>query len=363
MNDLIDMLVGRDGTHPKDVSHAFNELRQRLARQEGQAEDKQWRSLFDEAKLQGMSPSQLVQDGKYAPSVPGMSNLERWKNQVDGLITSNNPVLQQKGLQDLTNYQQRATETPTDPRASSVKEFMFAKQNGFEGSYTDFLELKRASTTIDMGGADRVNVQEAKGLRYLDPNNQLDENGREIPIVGRPWNDILGQVETITDAEMNLENSDKLIGLLDNQLFGEKGIYNDDIFNQNLLSTSVQSTMKTLLQSDPRYKTYQDMLEGTIATFVKSLGDKGALSEKDITRGVKLFPSISSKAGRILVDSKAVAQLKMKYMKMLFAAGGSKTSYNQIIEIAESDIKELKETEKESINTALPPGAVELIEE
>lgn len=88
--------------------------------------------------------------------------LQRWQDQVNGMITSGDPTLMKEGLNQLSQYQQRATATTTTDAPSSVKEFLFAKDQGYQGGYQDWVKEKAAA------GRSNVNVSVNAGEKPMD---------------------------------------------------------------------------------------------------------------------------------------------------------------------------------------------------
>lgn len=155
MPSLFDQIVGYQGDHPKDVAKAYQQLQQQMGRNEGEAEEKQWRDKFAEIRLAGGQASDT-----YNPETgdswqaPGLSELERWKGQIDGMITSGNPVLQKQGMSMLGAYQARATapESRTDSRTMGAK---YADELRLQGQdRIDFIRdysTKSTGTTVNVG--------------------------------------------------------------------------------------------------------------------------------------------------------------------------------------------------------------------
>lgn len=102
---------GRGYTDYDQVSKTFSDIQKRFA--EKDAAD---RNTYDESLLK-LEPDPTV-PGPYsvskkrdpeAPSFQGPSELERWKRQIDAMVTSGNPTLVKQGLASLGNYRDKAT--------------------------------------------------------------------------------------------------------------------------------------------------------------------------------------------------------------------------------------------------------------
>jgi hypothetical protein len=141
---------------------------------EGTDEQQQWKMLFDQGKTQGLSPGQMGVDSRGVDPNFGplpMSELERWKRQIEGMITSGNPVLQKEGLSMLAQYRQQANSSIRDERTSGIKEYEYALSQGFRGSFQEWLALNPKGTTVNIGD---------KGFSSND--TLVDENGNIVPI-------------------------------------------------------------------------------------------------------------------------------------------------------------------------------------
>lgn len=157
MAGFIRTLFGDDDTHPKDVARAYYELNQQLSMDEGTMEEQQWRKLFDQAGKAGISPAGLYdpEQGQMRYEPEPVSELDRWKNQIDGLIQSGNPILQQEGLSMLAQYRAHASSPLSDSRTATQKDYAYARSQGYEGSLIDYKrEFGNKGTTITnvMGG-------------------------------------------------------------------------------------------------------------------------------------------------------------------------------------------------------------------
>jgi len=96
------------------------------------------------------------QSGNYQAAINMQNRLEQRKQQEEQQKTlkkafANNPELEKIynlfGAQAAYNY---AYGQPKNNQPASVKEYQFAKQNGYQGSYEDFLQSKKQSTNINL---------------------------------------------------------------------------------------------------------------------------------------------------------------------------------------------------------------------
>lgn len=103
----------------------------------------------------------------------------RWGDQINAMIQSGDPILQQNALQQLGAYQQRATAVAQGAEApSSVREYQFAQQQGYQGSYQDWIRAKAEA------GRSSVNVavnQGEKPISISDLKQLILPNGQQVP--------------------------------------------------------------------------------------------------------------------------------------------------------------------------------------
>lgn len=103
---------------------------------------------------------------------PELTPNQRWKRQVDALITSGNESLQKKGLSMLSQYQQRATEGSKAPTPSNA-----AKMAGELGlkrgtkPYNDFIKRYAFKKDFEVSGDKPMSVADLNKVEIPDPNN------------------------------------------------------------------------------------------------------------------------------------------------------------------------------------------------
>lgn len=103
--------------------------------------------------------------------------ITRWGDQINAMITSGDPVLQQNALQQLGDYQQRITSVQRGTEApTSVREYQFAQLQGYQGSFQDWLRLKaeagRSNINVNIAKQDQpMSVSDAK--QVVLPNGEL----------------------------------------------------------------------------------------------------------------------------------------------------------------------------------------------
>lgn len=327
---------------PRVVAQAWKDLNQQLKRDEGTEEELAWRQKFGELASRGFSPADALMpaaasDGSIAPGTgvgsgyQPPSELERWQSQIDGLISSGNPVLQKQGLDMIASYQARATaQEPTAPAMSKYGKL--AQEMGFTPGTEEFGKQVRRLAEKDMKGSkqskvDRVSVSESKNLFF--------EDGRRVP-PGTPWESIVGQVvygDEKGDEEAQISQS--VYDIANDALFGENGIYagyKDDV--ESRAKFTVMTNTQRFIQEDPKYRNYIDFSESVPVMLAKSFGESGALSNQDIARALKFLPSITG----LFPDTRQVAERKMQLLQQLIDAhtSGNKAKVMEILAKSET---------------------------
>lgn len=101
--------------------------------------------------------------------------LQRWNDQIQGMMTSGDPVLQKEALEQMNDYYKRATDVAADNTPTSMREFTLAQQNP---EYADYLAEKQRR------GGTNVNVNIPQGEKWV-PLDKLGDftqaDGSPIP--------------------------------------------------------------------------------------------------------------------------------------------------------------------------------------
>ena len=103
--------------------------------------------------------------------------LTRWGDQINAMIASSDPVLQENALQQLGSYQQRMSSVQNGTEApTSVREYHYAQTQGYQGSFQDWLRAKaeagRSSINVNIAKQDQpMSVSDAK--QVVLPNGEL----------------------------------------------------------------------------------------------------------------------------------------------------------------------------------------------
>lgn len=251
------------------------------------------------------------------PEYQAPSPLAQWRERNAAMMASGNPTLQGLAIEKM----KKGFDASKSDLPSAIREYQYAQSQGYEGSFKDWKDsLRDAGTTIDLGGKEYVNVNEANGLRYKPEFG----GGRVEPYT--PKSALVGKVIAETTQEQKdktqEQKSKAIVGEMESMLFGENGIYKglegDDIADR--VKFMATSNLQQLAQTDPRFKNYVDYTQGTLAPLAKSLGQAGSLSDTDLALVQGLIPKITG----INPDSPEVAIEKLDKLNRLISAGQEK---------------------------------------
>jgi hypothetical protein len=248
--------------------------------------------------------------------------LTRWQDQISGMIQSGDPLLQKEGLNQLSAFQQRATSPGTDGRTSSIKEYQFAQEQGYQGSYQQWVNEKAAA------GRNSVNVSVNSGMNGVEGINFVSAADKErlnLPQGTSYYVNKSGEIkeapgghDIATQQQTNVTNT--AVDELDNLMFGGSGIYpktQKAIDNMGVPESlkrpgeSAYAFMQQYKQDDPSYAQIDSISSNLASTVGRAyLGEKGVMTDEDVTRIKKLIPDP-------VRDSEGVAKQKMQYLKKI----------------------------------------------
>lgn len=226
----------------------YGALQEQQLRKEGADEDKAWEKTFEDLKSRGYSASDALMPavndaGDYVPGT-GMGSgyeapdpLTRWKTQIDGMITSGDPILQKKGMDMLGAYQTRATQplSKTAAGTTAMQEYQYAvQQDGFKGTFQDWKEAMKSGTTtnVNMGGDGPERVKESDLKNYIFPPGV-------VPPVGATYDQIrdLGAVykppvgADAAGRQAMMETASSVFPILDAFILQDDGGVNERILD------------------------------------------------------------------------------------------------------------------------------------
>jgi len=143
---------------------------------------------------------------------------------------------------------------------------------------------------------DRVTFQDT-GTELI-PVNQRGERVTDIS----PIKKNIGALKEV-DIEINQRGAKAVLSRLTEL---SKEIFKDDGFFERLKSAP-QHMIESFTQSNPKIALLDSYIKGTLAPMIRSLGEKGSLSDTDVKRAMALMPTMFP-----IPDSKEVAMGKIK---------------------------------------------------
>lgn len=230
--------------------------------------------------------------------------IERAQDEISAMILSGDPTLQSRGLQMYGSIQ------PTsDSSTAAIKEYQYAVSQGYQGTFKDWKEAQKSGTNIS------VSTGGGRGS-YLTPAEK--EQGGLDPAAAYVWtNDGPKPVATSKESEEQkpINVAQTTVNDLDDMLFGDNGIMNDDIYNDSSrLQNVTRANVEAYTQNDPRYAIYDQTVTASLSNLARSIGgEKGALAEGDVQRVKSLLPVLTG----INPDSKPVARQKLQRLQSL----------------------------------------------
>lgn len=128
------------------------------------------------------------------------------------------------------------------------------------------------------------------------------------------------------DAVQGFSQIGNILGQVENLMVK---VYPKDEDAVGRITGGSKRLFNSISQNDPNVSTLMGLIGGTLSLTIRSMGEKGALSDGDVKRAIKLYPSIT--------DSGKVAWQKINQLKML------------IKQAKESKIGGITEKEKEGL--------------
>lgn len=297
MTGFTNQVRGPQGHDPRQTAAAYKSLQDALTSTRAAGEESYYAANPD------------AEEGSYE----GPSAIERWKNQVNAMITSGDPVLQKEGLGMLQSYHQQATKAPSDPKRSSAAQM--AIELGYKPGtkpYNDFIlgqANKSGGTTVNIGGNERG--------QYLTKDEKIE--GGLDPDAPFVWTSDgpkpVGQSKE-TEKTSALNTVGTMTAELDNMLFGDNGLMDADEKSDipAYLKRTIRGNLQDVIKTDPRYADYQDYAGGILSSIARTIGgEKGAISDGDVKRVSGLIPQITG----YKPDTAATAKAKLKKLQNL----------------------------------------------
>lgn len=227
---------------------------------------------------------------------------ERLRDQIDAMIVSGDPGLQQRGLQLLGTVKPSSAK-PT----ASIQEYQFAVNQGYQGTFHDWKQEQKAGTTVN------VSTGQARG-QYLTPEEKvaggLDPNAPYVWTSDGP-KPVAKSKESEEQKPINV--AETTVNDLSEMLFGDQGLLKDYAEGTGGRAREViKANVEKFTQNDPRYAIYDQTVIASLSSLARSIGgEKGALAEGDVERVKSLLPVITG----INPDTPQVARQKLRRLE------------------------------------------------
>lgn len=242
---------------------------------------------------------------------PDLTPQQRWKQQVDALITSGNPTLQKQGLNMMQGYYDNISrQTSAAPKRSASAQI--AMDLGFQPGTPAFNKF------VQRHAFKSAKMFDDKLGKKLSP---AEEKEYGIPKGTGTWvwtqSGPKPMDTTIRKQVGDTNKAAQIVSEMDDMLFGDSGImhdFDDSSFIGKLKSMG-EAEYQKYMQSDPRYKSYNDYVKGVGTQLVRALGEVGATSDVDVARLEMLIPQIG-----IGGETPAIAQEKLNKLSRLITA-------------------------------------------
>jgi hypothetical protein len=145
------------------------------------------------------------------------------------------------------------------------------------------------------------------------------------------------QAPSLVASKTQFAGADALLGQFEkmlNEIIPAGSDKNDLLTVSQEMFEGGRRELAAAMQSDPKATTYRDFTMGTLAQFIRAMGEKGTLSDGDMRRALSLIPKLS--------DRPVVARMKLKNLRELIASSKAKMQGGGV---------------------KIPPGAVEKLQE
>ena len=162
-------------------------------------------------------------------------------------------------------------------------------------------------------------------LKASELLHYIDKSGNH-PKSGSTLNQVIEQGYRLASTqEVNMllagRGAESTVNQLDKYVESIWGKEGDDKLQPGVrkrLMTGVELAIDRAKQSNPDLNAYESFAKGTLAPLIRAIGEKGALSDKDIERALNLVPKTGDKLGE-LPDTSVVARQKMQQLRQWFS--------------------------------------------
>lgn len=186
------------------------------------------------------------------------------------------------------------------------------------------LDIQRGNLEIKQQLASMKAIPGNEPLKAPELLHYIDKEGNH-PAAGSTLNDVIQKgFRLASTQEVNMmlagRGAESTISQLEKYVETIWGKEGQDKITEGIRKRTMagaEFAIDRAKQSNPDLNAYEAFGAGTLAPLIRAIGEKGALAEGDIQRGINLIPKTGNKFGE-LPDTSVVARQKMKQLRGWF---------------------------------------------
>ena len=194
------------------------------------------------------------------------------------------------------------------------------------------LDVQRGQLEIKQKLAEMKAIPGNEPLKAPELLHYIDKDGNH-PAPGTTLNDVIQKgFKLASTQEVNMllagRGAESTVNQLDKYVLSIWGKEGEEKITEGMrrrLISGASLAIDRAQQSNPDLNAYEAFGQGTLAPLIRAIGEKGALAEGDIQRGINLIPKTGNKIGE-LPDTSVVARQKMKQLREWFNNALGKTA-------------------------------------
>lgn len=230
------------------------------------------------------------------------------QRQMMGLLAEVAPAQFAQGL-----LAQMVPQKPT----TLQREYEFLRLQGVP--HEKALEALKKGTVVNVGSSKLDEPLSASDLlKVRMPDGSTPPLGATARQIREAGGTVMGDTQ-----QKALDAAEKFGGILDkleDLALGEDGVFTNVASGlSNRVQSGLNLFISSLNRSNPNIEAYESLAQGTIAPFIRQLGETGALAEGDTARGLGLLPQIRDSF--LLPDTREDAVNKLDALRDLLEKG------------------------------------------
>ena len=186
------------------------------------------------------------------------------------------------------------------------------------------LEIEKGLLGIKQQLAEQKAIPGDQPLKAPELLHYIDKDGNH-PSAGSTLNDVMQKgYKLASTQEINMllagRGAESTVNQLDKYVESIWGKPGEETITEGIRKRTMAGASWAIdraKQSNPDLNAYEAFGQGTLAPLIRAIGEKGALAEGDIQRGINLIPKTGNKFGE-LPDTSVVARQKMKQLRDWF---------------------------------------------